>query len=116
MGSYYRRIIRNFASIVRPMVELTKGRKFVWSKKCEEAFSILKKALVSTDVMGWPFIEAGQFIIDVDASDKGIGAVLHQIQEGQEKVKSYASRSLNKAVQLLYNRKGVISCKVHRII
>ena len=98
MGSYYRRYIRNFASIVRPTVELTKkGRKFVWSEKCDEAFSMLKKALVSTDVMGYPLNEAGEFILDVDASDKGIGAMLHQIQEGQEKVIAYASRSLNKA-------------------
>ena len=49
MESYYRHYIRNFASTVQPMVELTrKGRKFVWSEKYDEAFSMLKKALVST--------------------------------------------------------------------
>ena len=58
---------------------------------------MLKKALISTDVMGYPFNEDGEFILDVDASDKGISAVLHQIQEGQEKVIAYASRSVNKA-------------------
>lgn len=38
MGSYYRRYIKGFASIVRPMVDLTKkGRRFVWDEACEEA-------------------------------------------------------------------------------
>ena len=35
--------------------------------------------------------------MDVDASDQGIGAVLHQVQGGKETVLAYASRSLNKA-------------------
>ncbi len=38
-----------------------------------------------------------EFVLDVDASDFGIGAVLNQIHDGQEKVIAYASRSLNKA-------------------
>ena len=41
-----------------------------------------KKALVSSDVMGYPLNDAGEFILDVDASDIGIGGILHQIQEG----------------------------------
>ena len=39
MGSYYRRYIKNFASMVRFMVDLTKkGKKFVWNDACDEAF------------------------------------------------------------------------------
>ena len=98
MGSYYRRYIRGFASMVRPMVELTKkGRKFIWGEACDSAFARLKKALVSSDVMGYPLNEGGDFILDVDASDVGIGGVLHQVQQGKEKVIAYASRALNKA-------------------
>ena len=37
MGSYYRRYVKNFAALVRPMVELTgKGKKFIWSEACEK--------------------------------------------------------------------------------
>lgn len=98
MGSYYRRYIKDFASLVRPLVDLTKkGRKFVWSSSCEQAFEFLKKALVSTDIMGYPLNEAGEFILDVDASGIGIGAILHQIQGDRERVIAYASRALNKA-------------------
>lgn len=98
MGSYYRRYIRDFAAIVRPMVDLTKkARKFIWGAECDEAFRKLKEALISVDIMGYPLNEAGEFILDVDASDIGIGAVLHQVQGGQEKVIAYASRALNTA-------------------
>ena len=98
MGSYYRRYIKNFASMVRPMVELTKkGKKFTWSNACDQAYDNLKKALVSADVMGYPLNEAGEFILDVDASGTGIGGVLHQVQGDRERVIAYASRALNKA-------------------
>ena len=45
--------------------------------------------------MGYPLNEAGDFILDVDASDVGIGGVLHQVQGDKEKVIAYASRALN---------------------
>ena len=84
--------------MVRPMVELTKkGKRFVWSIECEASFAELKKALISTDVMGYPLNDAGIFILDADASDVGIGGVLHQVQNDREGVIAYGSRSLNKA-------------------
>ena len=84
--------------MTRPMVELTKkGKPFVWSSGCEESFRELKKALVSPDIMGYPQNEGGEFILDTDASDVGIGSVLAQVQDGRERVIAYASRALNKA-------------------
>ena len=98
ISSYYRRYIKDFAAMVRPMVDLTKkGKKFLWSQACDEAFEKLKKALISTDVMGYPLNDGGMFVLDVDASDVGIGGVLHQVQGGRERVIAYASRALNKA-------------------
>ena len=98
MGSYYRRYVKNFATIVRPMVELTKkGRKFVWSQECEASFEELKKVLTGADIMGYPLNDAGEFRLDVDASDVGLGGILHQVQNGRDRVIAYASRSLNKA-------------------
>ena len=46
--------------------------------------------------MAYPSNDAGQFYLDVDLSDVGIGGILHQMQEGQEKIIAYASRALNK--------------------
>ena len=37
-----------------------------------------------------------EFILDTDATNTGIGAVLSQIQNGEEKIEAYASRALNK--------------------
>ena len=98
MGSYYRRYVKNFATLVRPMVELTKkGKKFIWDEACEQSFKGLKEALVGTEVMGYPLNNSGEFILDLDASDVGIGGIIHQVQNGRERVIAYASRALNKA-------------------
>ena len=57
------------------MVELTKkGKKFIWKELCEEAFKQLKIALVSSEVMAYPSNDAGQFDLDVDASESESGA------------------------------------------
>ena len=97
-GSSYRRFVPDFAKIMRPMVELTrKGREFVWTGACQNSFDCLKKLLDGADVMGYPLEGGGSFILDVDASDCGIGGVLQQIQDGRERVITYASRALNKA-------------------
>lgn len=47
MGSYYRRFIKNFSNLVKPMVKLTKKDvPFVWSEECQTSFQALKEALV----------------------------------------------------------------------
>jgi hypothetical protein len=48
MAGYYRRFIKGFSSIARPMTELLKkDNKFVWTPKCEESFQIIKKKLTT---------------------------------------------------------------------
>ncbi|XP_053401636.1 uncharacterized protein LOC123522917 [Mercenaria mercenaria] len=97
-GSYYRRYIRDFAKVARPLIELTKKDAcFAWTEECEKAFMTLKKKRTDADVMGFPLNEGGEFYLDVDASGTGIGGVLSQVQSDQERVIAYASRSLNKA-------------------
>ena len=97
MGSYYRRFVPGYADVVRPLVELTKKSKtFKWSEECDKALAALKVALVGPEIMAYPLTE-GKFVLDCDASDYSIGAVLSQIQGEKEKVVPYASRSLNKA-------------------
>ena len=89
---YYRRFVPNFSAIAAPLHTLTKkGTPFFWSPECQAAFEQLKDALVGADVLALPRDE-GQFILDCDASDTAIGAVLSQVQDGHERPICYASQ------------------------
>lgn len=93
--SYYRKFILGFAEMARPLNSLVKkNTPFVWASCCQEAFEKLKQALINAPILAYP-LEEGQFILDTDASNEAVGAVLTQIQEGQEKVIAYYSRTLN---------------------
>ena len=62
-----------------------KGSRFQWNDECEQAFIRLKDALTSPPILSYPR-PGCQFIVDSDAFDKAVGAVLSQVQEGTEKV------------------------------
>mgnify|MGYP000034807019 CR=1 FL=1 len=97
LASYYRRFIRGFAEVASPLHALTeKSREFHWSDACQEAFDELKLRLQSAPVLAYP-VPDSDYILDTDASGDGIGAVLSQVHEGQEKVLAFASRKLSKA-------------------
>ncbi|KAL7724489.1 hypothetical protein ACLKA6_007318 [Drosophila palustris] len=85
MASWYRRFVPNFATLVRPMTELLKkGRKWSWDKEQEEALSQLKEKLTTAPVLACPDFSA-RFVLQTDASDYGLGAVLTQTVDGQER-------------------------------
>jgi len=64
--------------IARPLTDLLKkGKVFLWTAICEEAFQLLKKSLVSALVLALPNF-AKPFVIETDTSETGIGAVLQQ--------------------------------------
>ena len=89
---YYRRFVHNFSEIAAPLHALTKKNAvFHWTAECQKAFDDLKDRLTEAPILALPRDE-GTYILDTDASDHGIGAVLSQIQDGEERVISYASR------------------------
>ena len=95
LASYYRRFVQDFATIAAPLHALTKGnQRLSWGEKEQEAFENLKAALTSPPILAMPR-DTGEFILDTDASDVGIGAVFSQCQDGVEKVVAYAIRSLD---------------------
>lgn len=98
-ASYYRRFVKDFASVAKPLHKLTKKYAcFNWTDECQEAFEQLKSRLTSAPVLGYP-LDSGELLLDMDASDWGIGAVLSQVQEGEERVLAYGSRRLSAAEQ-----------------
>ena len=97
--NYYRKYIKDLATITYPLTRLTqKNKPFIWSEECQISFDKMKELLVSAPILGYPQ-QDGQFILDTDGSQFGIGAVLSQVQNGTERVIAYASKSLNKAQQ-----------------
>ena len=94
MGSYYRRFIHKYSEFV--WLSLPEKTSFVWTETCQLALDSLKRKLTSSDIMAYP-LDDGEYILDTDASDLAIGAALSQLQNGQEKVVAYASRTMNRA-------------------
>jgi len=97
ISSWYRRFVPNFADVVEPMTSLLKkDRKWEWTKKQEQAFQGLKTLLTEAPILASPDFEA-KFVIQTDASEYGVGAVLTQSINWQERVIAYASRRLSTA-------------------
>ena len=94
--SYFRKFIRNYAQVAKPLTDLTRGnpQKIVWSKTAQDSLDHLKKNLTSEPILSLPDFQTGQFVVTTDASNKGIGVILSQIINGEERVIAYASRTL----------------------
>eukprot|EP00731_Ephydatia_muelleri_P013115 Em0007g425a len=94
---YYRNYIQSFATIAKPLYQLTeRGREFDWSKECSISFQELRSRLVAAPILAFPDFSK-TFLLDTDACETGIGAVLSQEHDGLERVVAYASRTLSKA-------------------
>ena len=94
---YYRNYIQNFATIAKPLYQLTeRGREFCWSEECSISFQELRSQLVAAPILAFPDFSK-PFLLDTDACETGIGAVLSQEHDGLERVVAYASRTLSKA-------------------
>ena len=100
--NYYRKFIPRYAKIARPLNKLIAGennnkkhQKIPWNEEAEEAFQRLKQLCSSTPVLAYADYQK-PFKLFTDASDKGLGATLCQVQEdGKERPLAYASRSLS---------------------
>jgi len=72
---------------------MRKNVQFHWDAEQQDAFDKLKTALTSAPVLG-TVRSQGTLYLDTDASDLGLGIVLSQDQDGEERVLAYASRTL----------------------
>ncbi|KAI7793453.1 hypothetical protein IRJ41_024975 [Triplophysa rosa] len=116
MVLYYQSFIPGCSRIARPLFNLTAGKKrsakgpggrkragtfrelthLDWTPDCEVAFGELKRNLVESVVLAHPDFER-PFLLSTDASLDGLGAVLSQIPEGEDKARpiEFASKALN---------------------
>lgn len=117
-AGYYRRFVRGYSKIIKPLTDLTAGypplrksgskkqkdREYFnpkeefcdrWTPKCQEAFDSIIGKLISAPILGFADPKL-PYVLHTDASTTGLGAALYQEQEGQMRVIAFASRGLTK--------------------
>ena len=106
---YYRKFVKDFAKVTRPLSDLlpptsTKKKNkcnkqtfdWKWEDEHQKTFDKMKEILTSPPILAYPEFDK-PFEVHTDASSHGLGAVLYQEKEGRKRVVAYASRSLTKS-------------------
>ena len=106
--NFFRRFIKDYSVIARPLEELTgKYARFTWETDQEKAFRELREALLKAPVLKLADVKK-PFHVMSDASDSAIGGVLlQQDDEGDWHCVAYTSRrlSLRSATTMLWSEK-----------
>jgi hypothetical protein len=97
-AGYYRKFIKDFAKVARPLIDvMAVGKKsrsnskekvnprWRWDDEQETAFNFLKEKLTSPPVLAYPDFSK-PFKLHTDACQTGLGAVLYQVQDGMDRV------------------------------
>ena len=115
---YYRRFVKDYAKITRPLQRLmvghghtgkrrkkgmkggnkkpTEAAPWIWTEECQEAFNAVIERLTNPPVLAYPDYSL-PFILHTDASLHGLGAALYQEHSGVEHPVAYASRTLSQS-------------------
>ena len=96
---YFRRFIKGFAEISKPIEKLKTDDVFRWTEECNTALDTLKRKLAKPPILAYPDFspEAAEFVLYTDACPIAIGAILMQKQGKHERVLAYASQALNQS-------------------
>ena len=113
-AGYYRKFIRNFSCIVRPLNDLlvcgtsksgkTKKPVYRWEDSHQDSFERIREELATAPVLAYADYTK-PFRVHTDASLCGLGAVLYQHQDGEDRVVAYASRSLKPSEKRYHSSK-----------
>ena len=107
---YYRKFIKGFAKIAKPLTLLTRQQvKFDWTMEHHTAFLHLKEAIVHAPILHYP-IPDKRYIVYTDASDDACGAQLSQEHNGTEFPVVFLSHTFTETQQngVLLNKKPMV--------
>lgn len=89
LTGYYKRFVKNYSIVAKPLTNLLKKHQFSWSPEADQAFYNLKQLMTSTPVLAIPNFSL-PFTVETDACSTGVGAVLMQ----QDRPVAYLSEAL----------------------
>ena len=90
LARYYRKFIRHFRIINKPLTDLLKKHNYSWNAQAQQTFTGLKKALCEAPILTLPDFSK-TFVLETEACDSGLGAVLSQ----ERSPVAYFSKSLS---------------------
>jgi len=105
LAGYYRRFIKNFSQLTKPLANLLKKDiEFEGNDLCQKAFVEVKQLLVNKPILQYPDFSR-HFIVTTDTSNVAIGAILSQGNIGEDLLIAFISRTLNKTEKNYNNTK-----------
>jgi hypothetical protein len=106
LTNYFADHIRSYQMIVQPLHEMVrhyetsrKNRKVFWTEEAVQAYHAVKEAITNCPHLYFPQDDAELTVLETDASDKGIGAIILQIVKGIRYPLAFLSKTLNKVQQ-----------------
>ena len=95
LANFYRRFIKDYAQVARPLNDITKkDQAFEWKESQQTAFDTLKQQFTTAPILAFPDIDK-QFRLETDALDFATGTVLSILKDDKWHPVAYSSHSMS---------------------
>ena len=112
---YYRSFIADYSMLTNEMNSAKTAEKFEWTPTMDRKFTELKKKFAEKPIRAYPDYEekAEPFQLHVDFSCENVGAVLSQVQDGQERLIGVAGRKTTRYEKNYHSTKGELAAVLY---